>query len=176
MKRRWDTARGGLYDLAALAVRLGVGWLFTEHAWRILRGGAPAPPAAGPVTPEVWACAEAAGAAAFALGFFGPAAGALLAFMALGGAGPAAADAPAALTGGSPALLAVVVAACLAAAVRPGRLALDRVVPHRRPAARGERARIRVPERADTSPRRPEEAPPLPYPEGRAAFERPSHT
>ncbi|MFC4561182.1 histidine kinase [Nocardiopsis mangrovi] len=172
MKRRWDTARAGLYDAAALAVRLGVGWLFTEHAWRTLRGGAPGPPAADVLPPDTVACAEAAAAAAFALGFLGPAAGALLAVLALGG-GPAAAEA---LTGGSTAALAVVAAACLAAALRPGRLALDRMVWRRRAAARRGRARGRVAERPDTSPRRPEEAPPLPYPEGRAAFGRPSRT
>ncbi|MFW5417037.1 histidine kinase [Nocardiopsis sp. CNT-189] len=177
MKRSGSAGRGRLYDAAVLAVRAGAAWVFAGHA-----AGRPLSWPSSPGAALAWL--ELAGAALLAAGVAVPVCGAVLAALA-GAAVPAAAGAwpeGAALAslpaGAPPALPALLAAACLLAAVAPGRLCADRVL--RRPAAAGtagarDATKIPFGDR-DGTLRRPEEAPPLPYPEGRAAVRRPSRT
>ncbi|MBB5435404.1 histidine kinase [Nocardiopsis composta] len=177
MKWSGSAGRGRLYDAAVLAVRAGAAWVFAGHA--VGR------PLSWPTSPgAVLAWLELAGAALLAAGVAAPVCGAVLAGLAAAavpaaaGAWPAGAELAALPSGASPASLALLGAACLLAAVAPGRLCTDRAL--RRSAAAGtaggsRATKIRGGDR-EGSARRPEEAPPLPYPEGRAAVRRPSRT
>nr|WP_218903304.1 histidine kinase [Streptomonospora nanhaiensis] len=158
-----------MYDGAALAGRIAAGWIVAEHAWGALPGwwGADAGP-----SPLGWAVA--ACAAAFAAGVAPRVSGAVLAAVAVSALGPPVAAAQA---GGADGPWWVAAAAlCVLGAVRPGRLALGRHLRRRGPAARGFGPARRAETGGQRSGRRPDEAPPLPYPGGRAAFRRPSRT
>ncbi|WP_017594336.1 hypothetical protein [Nocardiopsis potens] len=177
MKRSGSAGRGRLYDAAVLAVRAGAAWVFAGHA--VGR------PLSWPVSPgAALAWIELAGAVLLAAGVAVPVCGAVLAALAAAavpaaaGAWPDGAAAAALPAGASPAPLALLGAACLLAAVAPGRFCADRAA--RRSAAAGTAGAphaTKIPSGDRDGPlRRPEEAPPLPYPEGRAAVRRPSRT
>ncbi|WP_415840211.1 DoxX family protein, partial [Nocardiopsis gilva] len=168
MSRSTDTARGPLYDLTVLAVRLAVGWVFAEHAWRT-RDGAPLITArltelglpAGDIVVAVLPYVELLCALAFAVGLVTPVAGAMLATIASGAlwlsmtAAPHAPTLPAA----SPALLATAMLACLPPALYPGRWSVDGVLATRS-ATRHEMSGNRTKPTLKTPARRPEDAPP----------------
>ncbi|WP_017627240.1 hypothetical protein [Nocardiopsis chromatogenes] len=165
-----------LRDAAVLAMRLGAAWVVAEHAVRGLTDGPPG--GAGAALAQV----ELACAAMLAAGLGLPVSGGLTALLAAAGAGAVWAG----RTGlpGVPddlgaAQLALLAAACLLAAVAPGRYALDRLArrgARRMRGAPSERAHARPGGTFPNRARRPEEAPPLPYPERRAATTRPSRT
>ncbi|MDA2811957.1 histidine kinase [Nocardiopsis sp. RSe5-2] len=168
-----------LRDAAVLALRLGAAWVVAEHALRRLAEGPP--DGAGEAAAQV----ELACAAMLAAGLGLPIAGGLTALLAAAGAGAVWAgrtDLPGVPDDAGAAQLALLSAACLLAAVTPGRYALDRLARRGARRVRGapsERARARAGGPGGSFPsraRRPEEAPPLPYPEGRAATTRPSRT
>ncbi|RNL87406.1 DoxX family protein [Halostreptopolyspora alba] len=175
--------RATLYDTATLALRLAVSGLFAHHAWRTIEDGALAAgrlsefgiPAADTLSlalPHV----ELAGATAFALGTLTPLAGAILAVLG-GGALWLALTAPASLApDATPAFLVLTVAACLPPIVHTGRFATDHLTFTRPSSSRHRTAAVRSSRDTETSPKRPEQAPPLPYPEGRAATTRPTRT
>ncbi|MDA0566124.1 histidine kinase [Streptomonospora sp. S1-112] len=158
-----------LYDVAALAGRIAAAWIVAEYAWGALPGWWGA--GAGP-SPLGWAVVGCA--AAFAAGAAPRVSGAVLAAVAVSALGPPVAAAGA---GGAAGPWWVAAAAlCVLGAVRPGRLALG-VRPRRRGrAGRGPEGARTGATGARRSGRRPDEAPPLPYPGGRAAFGRPSRT
>ncbi|MUL42992.1 histidine kinase [Streptomonospora sp. PA3] len=157
-----------MLDVAALGARISAGWITASGALEALSGGPRADAAAG----AVLLCA-----AAFAVGLAARLSGAVLAAAILATATLAAVPAPAAvLPAGTAAPWWIALAAlCLLGAVLPGRLSADALLARRR---RRRRHRMRGSasaggERARTA-RRPEEAPPLPYPGVGAALKRPS--
>ncbi|MDA2808299.1 histidine kinase [Nocardiopsis suaedae] len=171
-----------LRDAAVLAMRLGAAWVVAEHAVRRLTEGPPGG------TGAALAQVELACAAMLAVGLGLPVSGGLTALLAAAGAGAVwtgRTGLPGVPADAEAAPLALLAAACLLAAVAPGRYALDRLA--RRGARRVRRTRGAPPGRAHaraggtgtsfpSRARRPEEAPPLPYPERRAATTRPSRT
>lgn len=179
-------ARSRLYDITAAAARVGTGWVFSEHALgmqggeeplaaQLSRLGVPRPGLTASVLPYL----ELACALAFAVGLLTWAVGPLLAFAAVGGL---AAVGPSVHTGPdvSPPVLVLIAAVCLLLSLRPGRWSWDYLVLSSRPGPRRGRAHSSVarerPSPPAFSPRRPEQAPPLLYPEGQAALRRPSRT
>lgn len=182
---KWITSmpRGTLYDTADLALRLAVSGLFTHHAWQTIETGALAAgrlsefgiPAADTLSlalPHV----ELACATAFALGMLTPLAGAILAALG-GGALWLALTAPAPLApDATPAFLVLTIAACLPPIAHTGRFAADHLAFARPSSSRHRAATGRSSRETETSPKRPEQAPPLPYPDARTATTRPTRT
>ncbi len=179
---RWITVvpRETLYDVAALALRLAVGGVFAHHAWWTIDGGAitaarlaefgiPAAATVATILPHV----ELAFATAFALGMLTPLAGSAL--VTLGGAAVWLAlttTAPLA-PGAAPALLMLVIAACLPPMAHTGGFSVDQLAFSRPPSSRHRMSARRSPRNPESSAKRPEHAPPLPYAEERAAVSRP---
>ncbi|WP_017558531.1 hypothetical protein [Nocardiopsis baichengensis] len=167
-------AAGRLRDAGVLAVRAGAAWVLAEQAVRRLSLGPPG--GAG----EALAYVELACAAMLAAGMALPVSGGLPAALSAAGAGAVWAgrtDLPGVPADATAAQLALLAAACLLPVLVPGRYGLDRLA--RRGAGRVRRVRGAPAARGIGRPgcaRRPEEAPPLPYPEGRAAASRPSRT
>ncbi|WP_157036336.1 hypothetical protein [Streptomonospora alba] len=175
VRRGRGALRAAVLDAAALGGRLAAGWIAASWAWEALGNGTRADLAAG----AVLVCA-----AAFAAGLASrPAGAALAAAVLLSVSAPGALAAvgleaePTALTaaGASTPWRVALGAVCLLGALLPGRLSVDALLVRRRgrrrSARRGEHGagadRTRI-------GRRPEEAPPLPYPGGRDRFTRPS--
>ncbi|QBI55281.1 hypothetical protein [Streptomonospora litoralis] len=169
-RRGRDAVRAAVLDLAALSGRLAAAWITAGWALDALAGGTRSDLLAGTVL---------AGAAAFAAGLAAPLSGtALAAAAALAALGPVplgAAPAPGPVPASDAPWWIALSAVCLLGALAPGRLCADALILHRR---RVGRVGARDPEGARNRQmrigRRPEEAPPLPYPGGRAALGRPS--
>ncbi|WP_415840733.1 DoxX family protein, partial [Nocardiopsis rhodophaea] len=146
MIRSTDTACGPLYGLTVLAVRLAVGWVFAEHAWRARDGGplttarlTELGPSAGDLVVAVLPYVELLCAAAFAVGLVTPLSGAMLAAFAAGALWLSMTAPPhtPALPTASPALLATLMLACLPPALYPGRWSMDGVMSALTAAQRG---------------------------------------
>ncbi|WP_052745566.1 DoxX family protein [Allosalinactinospora lopnorensis] len=186
MRRSIGGYRGTLYDITTLALRLGVGLLFTRHAWRSIGGGpvdpltverlsavgVPAPETVATVLPHV----QLACATAFVLGLLTPLSGTILAALGAGVLWLAWIAEPPLSPATAPAFLVLAVTACLLPAVHTGRLAVDHLAFSRPSSPRHRIAARRSPRTPPPSPKRPEEAPALPYPEEQAAVGRPSQT
>ncbi|MBB4933109.1 putative membrane protein YphA (DoxX/SURF4 family) [Lipingzhangella halophila] len=182
---RWSTVipRDTLYDIAALALRLALGGLFAHHAWRTIEDDALAirrltefrVPAAGE-TAMVLPHLELACATAFALGMLTPLAGAFLAVLGGGALWLELTTEPPLAPDAAPAFLILAIAACLPPIMHTGRLAVDHLAFARPTSPRHRLASDRSSRDPETSTKRPEQAPPLPYPEERAAYPRPSRT
>ncbi|GAA1783070.1 hypothetical protein [Streptomonospora arabica] len=181
VRRGSGALRAALLGAAALRGRIAAAWIAAAWAWEALAGGPRTDLAAG----AVLACA-----AAFAAGLAARPAGLVLAAaaplaqlrMAQPPAGPGIPHA-AGPEGASAALLPSATAApwwialaavCLLGALTPGRISLDALLTRRRGRRRTLRSGANAVFEDERIGRRPEEAPPLPYPGGRVESTRPS--
>ncbi|WP_461003956.1 hypothetical protein, partial [Streptomonospora sediminis] len=182
VRRAAGAVRAAVLDAAALGGRIAAGWIVSAPAWAALDGGPDTALLAG----AVLACgaAFAAGlatrvsgvlllAAAVPLDALVPGLPELPGLPAVGAAGVPAAQASA--SGGAAPWWVALAAVCLLGELLPGRLSADALLAKLRTRARGRRiGALRDRTGRQGTRRRPEEAPPLPYPGGKAALTRPS--